>query len=193
MRYRFSRSIRPRLSVAAVAIAIAAVACSSASPSPADAGGHAENDSGKSHDSGKPLDSGKHADSGEDLDSGKHADSGKHLDSGADVAANLEAGVTVTSCNACSADQVCVIGGQEGGACVLTDAGQMVPDGGTCPNGATGFCCNTFATYTCYPRPASCGSSVTCGCADGLCGTGPGGCHDDGTGGSVFSCIEQLA
>jgi hypothetical protein len=84
------------------------------------------------------------------------ADTGPPADSGGSAACG-----TTT----CAAGDVCVRRLRQGGACVLPD------DGGACPAGAelSGSCCFNPPTYSCAPRPAACGSAVTCGCASSLC------------------------
>jgi hypothetical protein len=65
----------------------------------------------------------------------------------------------------CSSDQVCVVNQIEGGAVRLPD------DAGVCPVGTqnnNGYC-EPLPTYRCAPRPAACGSGLSCECAQSLC------------------------
>lgn len=65
----------------------------------------------------------------------------------------------------CAADQICQSLLVSGGAVVLPD------DAGVCPDGMenVGDHCRRLPKYACMPRPASCGASIDCACAESYC------------------------
>jgi hypothetical protein len=94
-------------------------------------------------------------------------DGSSHVDAGHDAGFNLDAGVSVGSCSACSKDEVCAATTTSGGACQMANDAGMCPNGGTAPPG--GCCFNSTTVYKCWQVPSGCATGLTCGCAAELC------------------------
>jgi hypothetical protein len=104
--------------------------------------------------------------------------------------ASTDAGVRTCTPTTCPASDICIQSQVSGGAIIVTNDAGICPAGTEPAPGSLGRC-NNDPTIHCAARPASCGSTVTCACASGLCGSGPWMCNDS-AGASFLSSVEEV-
>ncbi len=109
-------------------------------------------------------------------------------DGGVEADASAEGGVGTCMPTTCAPSDICIQSQILGGFVFHID------DAGTCPASMepdsvlAGFCMRD-PTTACAPRPASCGSAITCACAGTLCGSEQSFMCVDAPNASFLSCV----